>query len=165
LLGRHEAELERIRIQNTKANIEASYNLKREYNHGSLQVNKQKSITEDYTMFDEHEDAEEEPLGMVIEEEEDSGEDEESDNGKDEEREIRAREKEELRNIKTQLLTVKEQLADKSARIDKIKDTLAISAVTYNFDQVQENLGTEEDPLDSSREDILSSDEMSDDQF
>ena len=110
--------------------------MKREYNHGGLQLGKQKSITEDYTMFDEHDDQEEEPLGMVIEEEEDSGEEEDSDNEKDEEREMKAQQKEEIRNLKTQLMTMREKLADKSAKIDKIKDTLAISAVSYNFDQV-----------------------------
>jgi hypothetical protein len=40
-MGRHEAELERIRVQNTRANIEASYQLKRDYGHGNdLKVNR-----------------------------------------------------------------------------------------------------------------------------
>ncbi len=116
-------------------------------------------------MFDEHEDCEEEPLGMVIEEEEDSGEEEDSDTGQNEEKELKAREKEEIRNLKTQLMTMREKLQDKSARIDKIKDTLAISAVTYNFDQVQENAATEEELLDSSRDDVLSSDATSDERL
>ena len=108
-------------------------------------------------MFDEQEENEDEELGMVIEEGSDSGEEDESDCGKDEERELKAREKEEIRNLKTQLMTMREKLQDKSARIDKIKDTLAISAVTYNFDQVQENPDIDEEGLDSSRDDILSS--------
>jgi hypothetical protein len=56
-------------------------------------------------------------------------------------------------------MTMREKLQDKSARIDKIKDTLAISAVTYNFDQVQENPDIDEELMDSSRDDILSSEE------
>lgn len=78
---------------------------------------------------------------MVIEEE-DSAEDEEDDengaNAVDDhanrEREERALQKEEIKELRTQLLTMREKLADKTAKIDKIKDNLAMSAVTYNFD-------------------------------
>jgi hypothetical protein len=36
----------------------------------------------------------------------------------------RAQEKDEIRNLRTELMTIREKLADKTAKIDQIKDTL-----------------------------------------
>ena len=96
---------------------------------------KQKKIEEDYTMFDEQIENEEE-LPEIIEE---AFEEEDSDDGgktpKDDER---IQQKDEIRNLRTQLMTIREKLANKTAKIDQIKDTLKQSAGVTDFDKVLE---------------------------
>lgn len=141
--------MEKIRIDNAKANIEASYAQKNQYRgsnqplaeeelalvqQDSLPL-KQKKIEEDYTMFDEQIENEEE-LPEIIEE---AFEEEDSDDGgktpKDDER---IQQKDEIRNLRTQLMTIREKLANKTAKIDQIKDTLKQSAGVTDFDKVLE---------------------------
>ncbi len=98
---------------------------------------KQKKIEEDYTMFDEQIENEEE-LPEIIEEafeEEDSVSDEGGRAPRDDER---TQQKDEIRNLRTQLMTIREKLANKTAKIDQIKDTLKQSAGVTDFDRVLE---------------------------
>lgn len=89
-------------------------------------------------MFDEQIDNEPE-LGEIIEEafeEEDSI----SEDGKEPQGDERALQKDEIRNLKTQLMTIREKLANKTAKIEGIKDTLKQSVGMTDFDKVLEQV-------------------------
>lgn len=105
-------------------------------------------------MFDEQIDNEPE-LGEIIEEafeEEDSI----SEDGKEVTKDERALQKDEIRNLKTQLMTIREKLADKTAKIEGIKDTLKQSAGVTDFDRVLEQVQFEE------RDDLISDEDDED---
>lgn len=107
-------------------------------------------------MFDEQIDNEQE-LQEIIEEafeEEDSVSDEGGLGGLNSlnPKHNRAQEKDEIRNLRTELMTIREKLADKTAKIDQIKDTLKQSVGVTDFERVLEQVHLEEE-----RDDILSS--------
>lgn len=107
-------------------------------------------------MFDEQIDNEKENLQEIIEEafeEEDSIDD--HDEGQKDSlvasvREERAQKKDEIKSLRTQVLTIREKLADKTAKIEVIKDTLKMSAGVTDFENVLEQVNLEE------RDDLLS---------
>lgn len=107
-------------------------------------------------MFDEQIENEPE-LGEIIEEafEEEDSVDDDGVGGKDRLDE-RAIQKDEIRNLKTQLMTIREKLADKTAKIEVIKDTLKQSVGIADFDRVLEQVQIEE------RDDLLSEDDDDD---
>lgn len=74
-------------------------------------------------------------------------------------RDERALQKDEIRNLRTQLMTIREKLADKTAKIEGIKDTLKVSAGVTDFDRMLEQVQLEE------RDDIVSDDDDNDDYY
>lgn len=53
-------------------------------------------------------------------------------------REERAMKKDEIKSLRTQVMTIREKLADKTAKIEGIKDTLKQSAGVTDFEHVLE---------------------------
>ena len=94
-------------------------------------------------MFDEQIDQEPE-LQEIIEEafeEEDSVSDgEEKDGLVQSVREERALKKDEIKNLRTEVMTIREKLANKTAKIEGIKDTLKQSAGVTDFENVLEQV-------------------------
>ena len=108
-------------------------------------------------MFDEQIENEPE-LGEIIEEAFEEDDSVDDDAGGRERLDERAMQKDEIRNLKTQLMTIREKLADKTAKIEVIKDTLKQSVGIADFDRVLEQVQIEE------RDDLLSEDD-DDDQY
>ena len=82
-------------------------------------------------------------------------------------REERALKKDEIKSLRTQVLTIREKLADKTAKIEVIKDTLKQSAGVTDFERVLEavDLDERDDFLDDDDEDDDYYQEMEPDQF
>ncbi len=99
-------------------------------------------------MFDEQIDQEVE-LQEIIEEafeEEDSGD--EVHMGDE-----RAMHKDEIRNLRTQMMTIREKLADKTAKIEGIKETLKQSVGVTDFERVLEQVQIDENHVSSDEDD------------
>lgn len=102
-------------------------------------------------MFEEQVDNDQE-LQEIQEEpfdEDDSVSDEDAQNYSQE----RAKQKDEIRNLRTQLMTIREKLADKTAKIEVIKDTLQESVGVTDFERALEQVQLDE------REDLNSDDD------
>lgn len=74
-------------------------------------------------------------------------------------REERALKKDEIKSLRTQVLTIREKLADKTAKIEVIKDTLKQSAGVTDFERVLEAVDLDE------RDDLLDDDDEDDDDY